>query len=158
VKTLIAFATKHGTTKKCAQILAEKMSGAVLADLKTEKPDPAEYECVIIGGSIYMGRLRKEARKYIAKYKEQLKKKKLGLFICSGSVENLNQYLQTNIDKDIIDCAQAKIAFGGLFDISVMKGMDKMIAQAAVNDAVAKNTPMPCILTENIEKMAEAMK
>ena len=60
MSTLIAYATKYGFTKICAQELAKKLDeNADICDLNSEKPDLTKYDTVIIGGSIYAGKIRK---------------------------------------------------------------------------------------------------
>jgi len=56
---LIAYATKYGCTEKCAAVLSEKLTGKVdLCNLKGGRAsDLTQYEKVIIGGSIYMGKI-----------------------------------------------------------------------------------------------------
>lgn len=66
MKTLIAYATKYGTTEKCANILAQKLSSeAELVNLKKARTiDLNQYDSVIIGGSVMMGRIRKEVKEF----------------------------------------------------------------------------------------------
>ncbi len=87
MKTLIAYATKTGTAEKCARMLAERIPGATLADLRTEKPNPAPYDQVIVGGSVRMGSLHVDARQYLEGAKSILLQKRLGVFLCAGFAE-----------------------------------------------------------------------
>jgi menaquinone-dependent protoporphyrinogen oxidase len=48
MKTLIAYATKTGTTEKCAKMLAEKLGSADLFNLSNGTPDLSKYDMVII--------------------------------------------------------------------------------------------------------------
>ena len=56
---LIAYATRYGCAEKFAKMLAEKLTGEVdLCNLVNDKQiDPASYDTVIVGGSMYMGRI-----------------------------------------------------------------------------------------------------
>ena len=59
--TLIVYATKHGSVKR-VQILSSKFDGqVVLINVKeTEDLDLSKYDKVIIGGSIYAGRIQRK--------------------------------------------------------------------------------------------------
>ena len=53
MSTLIAYASKYGFTKTCAENLAKKLGDQVeLCDLGGNQPDLKKYDKVIIGGSI----------------------------------------------------------------------------------------------------------
>lgn len=52
VKTLIAYASKTGTARSCAERLAAYFPDCVLADLMQTSPNPAAYDIVIIGGGV----------------------------------------------------------------------------------------------------------
>lgn len=67
MRTLILYATKHGAARDIAQRLAKRMNGATVIDLGTgSAPSPNGYDCVIIGSSVYVGQLRKEATSTIS--------------------------------------------------------------------------------------------
>lgn len=84
MNTLITYATKYGSTKTCAQRLAKEMTGNVsIIELKKNlKIDINDYDTIIIGSSIYMGRYLGAVRKFVYRNADILKKKRLGLFIC----------------------------------------------------------------------------
>jgi len=65
METLIAYATRYGCVEKCAKMLAEKLDGKVtLVNLQKTRVDPASYGRVIVGGSIYIGKIQKEVRDF----------------------------------------------------------------------------------------------
>ena len=86
MKTLIIFATKYGSAEKCANILQEKLNGDVeVLNIKTDKiPDISNFENIVIGGSIYIGKIQREIRDFCKQHLEALLTKKTGLFICAG--------------------------------------------------------------------------
>ena len=64
MKNLIVYATKHGTVKKCAEMLKVKLNGeTVLANVNEEVPDLDNFDNVILGGSIYIGKIQKRVIK-----------------------------------------------------------------------------------------------
>ena len=93
MKTLIAYASKTGTSEKCARMLAERIPDATLCDLCREKPDPNAYDQVIVGGGVRMGALHVDARQYLDGCKPILLQKRLGLFLCAGFAEKAGRNL-----------------------------------------------------------------
>ncbi|MEK4042435.1 flavodoxin domain-containing protein [Paenibacillus sp. FSL H8-0048] len=84
-RILIVFASKYGCTEKAALLLQARLDGAGLVNLKSGKlPDLTGYDTVILGGSIYYGKIRKEMAAFTAQHKQELLTKRLGLFICAG--------------------------------------------------------------------------
>ena len=61
MKVLIAYRSKYGTTAACARELAERIrGGAELVDLGRRcAPDVAAFDVVLIGGSIYGGKIQR---------------------------------------------------------------------------------------------------
>ncbi|HWP79172.1 MAG TPA: flavodoxin domain-containing protein [Candidatus Acidoferrum sp.] len=129
MKTLIAYASKYGFTKTCAVTLAHKLPGKVdLCDLDAAGPNLAEYDTVIVGGSVYAGQIRKPVKQFCAKNLEPLQKKRLGLFIC-GLAEGADaeKELETSFPKELLAAAAAKESFGGACDFGKMNFMEKAI-------------------------------
>ena len=61
MKTLIVFSSKYGMVERCAKIIAEKLGGAVLENLRNNSDIKlSDYDTIIIGGSIYSGKIRDE--------------------------------------------------------------------------------------------------
>jgi menaquinone-dependent protoporphyrinogen oxidase len=77
MKTLIIYATRYGSAERCAKMLSEKLIGDVdLLNLKDRQNiDLSQYEKVIIGGSIYVGKIQKEVNEFCTKHLEELKQK-----------------------------------------------------------------------------------
>lgn len=156
MKTLIAYASKYGTTEKCAKDLATKLDGEVdFLDLKiSTNTDLNEYEKVIVGGSINAGRIQPQTRKFIAQYQEALKEKKLGLFICCGAEgDEALRELNENYPKELLDIAVAKNFFGGEIKLSAMPGVVRFIVKKMSKTDVDKDMLLP----ENIKSFATEM-
>ena len=75
MKTVICYASKSGTARECAKKLKTLLSDAVLCDIEKEKATLSEYDCIVVGGSIRMGKLHKATANFIAKNKELLKER-----------------------------------------------------------------------------------
>ncbi|MCX7921893.1 MAG: flavodoxin domain-containing protein [Clostridia bacterium] len=168
MNTLIIFASKHGTTEKCASILSKKLTGKVdLHNLKAgAAPDLTKYDKVIIGGSIYAGRIQKEVSTFCSQNLSLLKDKKLGLFICCMFPNNAETQLNGAFPQELLNSTAAKENFGGEMKFSDMNFGEKFLTKM-VSKVIAKNNPeipqldmkkdTSMIINENIDKFAQLM-
>ena len=142
MNTLIAYATKYGCTEKCAAILSEKLTGKVdLCNLKERKAiDLSQYDKVVIGGSIYAGKVRKEVSEFCSENHNLLKNKKLGLFICGMLEDQAETELNNSFSQELLTNAVAKNFFGGEFQFKKMKFMEKFIVKMV--SKADKNRPV----------------
>lgn len=131
MKTLIAYATKHGCTEKCAQILAEKLTGkADLCNLQmTKAPELARYDRVIIGGSIHIGKIQKEVTDFCENHSKELTGKTVGLYVCGMFMERAEEELNSSFPQQLLAHAQAMEFFGGEFRFKKMNFMEKLIVK-----------------------------
>lgn len=139
MNTLIVYSTKHGSAKKCAEILAKKFTGKVdLCNLKCDSiPNLTEYDKVIVGGSIYAGTLTKDSKDFCTKNLDELKGKQLGFYICCMNKKEAGKQINNAFPKELLDLAWAKESFGGEFKFSEMNLMEKLITKV-VSKALAK--------------------
>jgi menaquinone-dependent protoporphyrinogen oxidase len=85
MKTLIAYRSRYGATEACARRIAGVLgSGTVLRDLRGRTPplSPGEFDAVLIGGSIYGGRIQKEVVSFCEREQDRLTRARVGLFVC----------------------------------------------------------------------------
>jgi menaquinone-dependent protoporphyrinogen oxidase len=83
MSALIVYSTRHGTTARCAKLIAERIpGGAELADLSLGTPLLEPHEVVIVGGAIYAGRIRPAITRFCESHRDALLARKVGLFIC----------------------------------------------------------------------------
>src|SRR5665647_1152180 len=109
MKTLIVYASKTGTTKKCATYLYDKIKKdkeAVLLDLSKNAEDVSIYDTVIIGSPIRAGKIQKSVKNFMEKYQNILKDKDLYIFFCCASDETFAKYITDNIPQMLIDSAK----------------------------------------------------
>ncbi|HOL16654.1 MAG TPA: flavodoxin domain-containing protein [Bacillota bacterium] len=131
MKTIVVYATRYGCTEKCAGMLAEKLGGEVeLCNLKRDRVDDlSAYDRVVIGGSIYIGKIQKEVTAFCTKHLNELKEKQVGLFICCMSEEAAEKQLHSSFPPELLARASARGCFGGEFIFGRMKGLDRFIAK-----------------------------
>jgi menaquinone-dependent protoporphyrinogen oxidase len=131
MKTLIYYATKHGTAEKCARLLAQKLDGQI--DLVKagdgDSVDLDTYDRVIIGGSIYVGKIQKEITEFCQKYLSKLTQKKLGLFICSMMKQDERKQISLNFPKELLDAANTTENFGAEIKYGELGFMERTITK-----------------------------
>lgn len=96
---LIAYATKHNTTKEIAEAISKTLNTAGLAAAALpakDLGDVASYRAVIIGSPIYAGRILKEAVSFAEKNAKGLEDRPVyaftvGLGVTERSEENLKK-------------------------------------------------------------------
>lgn len=155
MRTLIAYASKHGFTKMCAEALAKKLGGeADLCDLGKRRPDISEYDRIIIGGPVYMGRIHKPVRHFCEKNLAALENKEIGLFICGANEGETEKQFASSYPARLLDRAAAKEFFGGELD----PDKHTLILRAIVKSIIEKKPVKTGMRTESIERMAMIFK
>jgi menaquinone-dependent protoporphyrinogen oxidase len=116
MKTIIIYATKQGSSEKAAERIKANLSGDVQLFnlLKDNIPPLSDYDTVIIGGSIYAGKIQKKLTEYISKNLYELLNKKVGLFICAAHIDDeiRQKELVDSFPPELFKVAVAKEIFG----------------------------------------------
>ena len=152
MKTLIAYASNTGVTFECASKLAKLLPNCTLSDLTKERPDPRDYDCVVIGSSIRMGAIHKRAAEYLEGCEEILAAKRLGIFICCGSDEKADEYFKNNLPQSLLNHS-VKISFGGRLDTLHAKGLDRFMIKIMLK-SMAKDGKEMAFYPERIGEFA----
>lgn len=155
MKTVIIYASKTGTTEKCAKNINTQLTDSTIVDIYTKNEDINKYDLIIIGSPIRMGMIDKKIKKFLIKNKECLKTKRTAYFICCGFNENCKEYYEKNIPKDLLNNAITYDSFGGEIDIKKQRGFDKFIIKM-VSKSVDKNKEIK-ILNENIDNFIKKL-
>lgn len=132
MKTAIIYASTHGTTAKVAAMLSEKFgeNNTRLFDLRNkERPDLAEFDRVILGGSIHAGMIQRKVKKYCEKHMVELLGKPLGLFICGMNEPEFDKELKEAFPELLLSHAKSKKAVGGEFLFGKMNFFQKAIVK-----------------------------
>lgn len=155
MKTLIAYATKHGATRDIAAGLKKAMEGAELCDLgENPKPNLDEYDCVIIGGSLYAGMLRKEAKRFAAENAEVLQGKTLGFFLVGlAPADGGENYFAKNFPEELMGKAKAHTILQGRYDPASCGFWERQIMKL-----IGKGKAVNLISDEAIRAFAEKMQ
>lgn len=131
MKTLIIYATKHGSAESCSRLLKSKLTGeTVVVNIKKDLvPNLIDFDKIIIGGSIYVGKIQKEISSFCSNNLNDLKKKKLGLFICGMNKDSAETELNTAFPQELLNGAVSKECFGGEFRLSHMNMLERFIVK-----------------------------
>jgi len=143
MSTLILYMTTHGCTEKCVQFLMVRLNDEVtVVNLKnTTEPDLTLYDRVIIGGSIHMGGIQKELRKFCDQNQTILLTKKLGLFLCCMFDGEVAQKQFADAYPEALRAhATATGLFGGEITFGKMNALQKMVVKkvAKISQDVSK--------------------
>jgi menaquinone-dependent protoporphyrinogen oxidase len=159
MNTLIVYATQYGFTADCAASLKQQLNGEVtLVDLtKQAAPNPADYDAVIVGGSIYMGKVQSSVTDFCADYEGELLQKPLGLFLCCGLPKQIQQSMAASFPSSLIPHAKATGCFGGELRTNRMKPMHKFIANMMQKAGAKDGAEPPKANPQAITDFARAM-
>lgn len=152
MKTLVLYASKYGCTEDCVHYLKDKINHPVkVANLKNLGTiDLNQYDCIIIGGSIYVGKLQKEVQVFCKKHLPLLLTKNIALFMCCTTPEQTDDFFKHNFPAKLQKHAKTTVNFGGELRENKMGFFDKKISAM-----VSKHNPKkPEILYINIDQLA----
>jgi menaquinone-dependent protoporphyrinogen IX oxidase len=95
VKALIVYGTRYGatemTSEEIAKVFRQEGLDVEVANLKKDKvKDINDYALVTVGSGIQIHRWTKEPEKFLKKFRKELSKKKVALFVCCGSTMPLD--------------------------------------------------------------------
>ena len=168
MKLLIAYATKTGTTRECAESLAAYFTAheVVFADLETETPSVEDFDAVVIGSHVRVGKIHKRVKQFVGDNEAALADKKVGLYLCCCFSDAADDYFKKNFSQPLLAHSIANLCFGGEVKMDRQKGLDKLIMKIAIHAIKSNNQdadraadiPMPAIIPENISRMADAIK
>lgn len=157
MKILIAVAGKTGTALKCGALLARLLPGAQVADLELDRPDPAAYDAVIVGGAVRMGQLHRKARAFLEQNEAALLTRPFGCFVCCAFAGRGEEYLQKNIPPALLAHAAAARCVGGELDPKRLNGMDKFIVGRLARSMEKEARPAPALDADALQQLAQAM-
>lgn len=132
MKTLIAYASKYGTTRRSAETIAGRLSGEVdLVDIRrTRELSFEEYDSVVVGGPIYAGKVMGIVPAFCEKNREKLLARTVGLFVCClyGGETALSE-LDEAFPPWLNAHAVIRRPVGGAIEFSRLKPIDRYLAR-----------------------------
>ncbi len=169
-KCLVVYGTRTGTAavtaQEIAQTLQEQGIETKVVNAKKEKVrSVAEYDLVVVGSGIQIGRWTSEPEDFLKEFQKELAAKKVGLFVnCGSAAEKLNidkpevaanaktKYLEEKATK--YNLTNAKLGFfGAIYNFNTMSWiMRKGMQQERPKLAAAYKETQPGIYdTRNTE-------
>ena len=125
---LVIYMSRHGTTAKVAAEVKEKLGSekTTLVDLeKDQVPSLDEFDTIVIGGSVHAGTIQQELMTFCIRHKEELLKKRLGLFMCFMNNDLSDLEFEDSFPIDLRRHAMAKGFVGGEFLIEKMTELER---------------------------------
>lgn len=160
MKILIAYATKSGTTRICAEKLAELLPQhrVTVADLsETSGLRPSDFDFTVIGAPIRTGKLHKAAKKFIEN--NTFEHGKYALFICNALNEKTAEYFRKNFSPELLQSALAYTSLGGELKPDRQSGLDKFFLKMLLESKRDDDEfTMPTLFTEEIGRLADKIK
>ena len=133
MRTLIAYRTKYGTAAACARTLAEKIGGnTALADLADARDvSLRDYDVVIIGGSIYAGKLQRKVVSFCERNRRILLQRRVGIFLCClYEGEEALMQLQSAFPDWLLAHAFARALPGGEVHYDRLTFLDRLLVRS----------------------------
>lgn len=141
MKCIIIYATRYSSAAKVAELIQKGLeSECTLVNIMTEKAPPLDsFDTVILGGSIYIGKVQKELTSFMSANLQQLLSKNVGLFLCAGAPkqEDRDKELQGAFAPELLAHAAANDVLGYAFDFEKMRFFDRMIMKKIKGDSIS---------------------
>lgn len=162
MKSLVVFASQYGSTAQAAQWIQEDLGEADLLNLKDRKAvkeiNPADYEALVIGGSIKVGRLHKKVMQWMEKNHRLIADRKHAFFICCLAQEEeeqdqLDQYWSC-FPEDLRNSAAAQVCVGGEMKLEKMN----FIIRSMMKKITGSDENIHRLNREKARELAKAVK
>jgi len=152
MKRMILYTSRYGFTADVAAALRSKLGAETtdLFDLAIDGAiDPAPYDVVVLGSSIYMGSVPRAMRQYVHRYASVLEGKRYALFICAGHPNPSTRMLELRsvFAPLSADRAAAKAVLGYAVSYGKLNLADRFIAKA-IKAEEARQDPSPAELQQ----------
>ena len=146
-KVLVTYASKYGATREIAEKIGQVIAEAgletdVLPLKKVTSLNP--YDVVVLGSALYIGRWRKEARKFIRRYEQKLAARDVRIFLSGptgeGGAEAVREawHLSKKLGRSLEHIAPRDvIVFRGAIDVDKLSDLEKWMikrVEAPVGD------------------------
>lgn len=136
-KTLVCYATRYGSTAEIAEVIGEELvRSGFLVDVVNivEIEDIGQYDIVVIGSPLYMGKWLVEARDFVQRFKHQLNQRSVSVFSVGYTLKDM---IKENIQsaEEALDTVRISIKpsstafFAGKVDPDGMSAPDKAITR-----------------------------
>ena len=129
-RVLVAYATKHGSTREVAQAIAETLADAgLVAEVRpaAEVEEVEPYAAVVLGGSLYMTRWHADAVRFLRRHAPTLRGRALAVYamgpltLAEHDVAGAREQLERAL-RHVPEVEPAETAiFGGVIDPALLR-------------------------------------
>lgn len=144
MKSIILYTTRYGSVAEAARLIQKELGGdCTLVNIMTENaPSLDSFDTVILGGSIYIGKIQRKLAAFARVNLNQLLSKKVGLFLCAAAQkqEERDKEMQSAFPPQLLAHAVAKDVLGYAFVFEKMRFFDRLIMTKIKGDAVSTAT------------------
>jgi len=137
-RVLVAYATRYGSTQEIAEAIAATLrENGLEVDLEPAKEVKVldEYTAVVLGAPIYMFHWHKEAKSFLSRHREALKKLPVAIFALGpfhdeeGEWKEVRAELDKELEKFLWLTPIAIEIFGGKYDEEKLRFPDNIIVR-----------------------------
>lgn len=89
-----------------------------------------QFDAIVIGGSVHMGKIRKGATRFISKNREILLKKRVGLFARCYTPSETEGFIETLFQDYMLGHAVCSTSVGGIMDYEKMNFVYRKLFQS----------------------------
>ena len=155
LKSIIVYGTNYGATKgtaeEIARVLREETFDVKVVNAKQEKvKDISEYDLVVAGSGISCGRWVNEAEDFLKKFRRELERKKLAIFVSSlepiaereGNTKEVAKIRKASLEDKASKYHLKPVAmgfFGGIIDFNKMGFLTRKGMEAAFKAPLQKH-------------------
>jgi menaquinone-dependent protoporphyrinogen oxidase len=140
MKTVIIYATQHGTTEKVAKRIAKSLGDTQVIALKyAKKIDLSSYETIILGSSIHAGRNQNSMQQFCRKHLPELLQKRVSLFLSCLNPKEFEQSKERAYPELLRKHAIVYELTGGEYLIEKMNFIERFLVKKMVGVTVSKS-------------------
>ncbi len=133
MKTAIIYSTKCGTAKTVAEMIREglKDGASVFGIKEAKKLNLDDYDQVVLGGSVYIGKTQKELTAFAEANLDKLLTKKAALFLCAArpEPEALEEQIRLAFPAELIKKAVYKGTVGSAIDFKKLNFVERAMVK-----------------------------
>ncbi|MEG6571784.1 flavodoxin domain-containing protein [[Clostridium] cellulosi] len=132
MKTIIIYSTKYGCAGELAYLIQKELKGEckIVNVMKSSVPPLNDYDTVILGGSLYIGRIQKQLKKYVNEHLDTLLTKKVGLFLSAGDPKAAeNEVVRKNVFPKAHAYKFDKMGFFDRFIVKRVAGLSENVTE-----------------------------
>ncbi|MFS0784368.1 flavodoxin domain-containing protein [Bacillus sp. 1P06AnD] len=150
----IVYATKYGSTERCAEYLQQQIPDSKIANLENTDPSLTDMDTIIIGTPIRFGQIHKAVRQFITQHERALMNRNVLLFLCCGVEKQAEQYFQANFPKELSGHALVKAVMGGELPMQNATRFDSFILRMVQKKMFNEAETPPSIHFDQLDELA----